>query len=99
MANILPVKRKTRKCKAKFMTFSKSNCKITDPGAPCMDSNMRDYVMTYFWNIGHSDTRSDWLDCHNLLLLLQRLLLPGGIILQGVLLLQGSMSIFACHYG
>jgi hypothetical protein len=25
--------------------------------------------------------------------------LPGGIILQGVLLLQGSRSIFACHYG
>jgi hypothetical protein len=24
--------------------------------------------------------------------------LPGGI-LQGVLLLQGSMSVFACHYG
>jgi hypothetical protein len=34
-----------------------------------------------------------------LLLLLQRSLLPGGIILQGVLLLQGSMSSFACHYG
>jgi hypothetical protein len=33
------------------------------------------------------------------LLLLQRSLLPGGIILQGALLLQGSMSIFACHYG
>jgi hypothetical protein len=32
-------------------------------------------------------------------LLLQRSLLPGGIILQGVLLLQGSMSVFACHYG
>jgi hypothetical protein len=35
----------------------------------------------------------------SILLLLQRSLLPGGIILQGVLLLQGSMSIFACHYG
>jgi hypothetical protein len=34
-----------------------------------------------------------------LLVLLQRSLLPGGIILQGVLLLQGSMSVFACHYG
>jgi hypothetical protein len=34
-----------------------------------------------------------------LLLLLQRSLLPGGIILQGVLLLQGSMSVFVCHYG
>jgi hypothetical protein len=33
------------------------------------------------------------------LLLLQHSLLPGGIILQGVLLLQGSMSVFACHYG
>jgi hypothetical protein len=33
------------------------------------------------------------------LLLLQCSLLPGGIILQGVLLLQGSMSVFACHYG
>jgi hypothetical protein len=32
-------------------------------------------------------------------LLLQHSLLPGGIILQGVLLFQGSMSIFACHYG
>jgi hypothetical protein len=32
-------------------------------------------------------------------LLLQRSLLPGGIILQGVLLLQGSTSVFACHYG
>jgi hypothetical protein len=34
-----------------------------------------------------------------LLLLLQHSLLPGGNILQGVLLLQGSMSVFACHYG
>jgi hypothetical protein len=25
--------------------------------------------------------------------------LPGGIILQEVLLFQGSMSVFACHYG
>jgi hypothetical protein len=32
-------------------------------------------------------------------ILLQRSLLPGGINLQGVLLLQGSMSVFACHYG
>jgi hypothetical protein len=33
--------------------------------------------------------------CDLLLLhLLQRSLLPGGIILQGVLLLQGSMSVF-----
>jgi hypothetical protein len=29
--------------------------------------------------------------------LLQRSLLPGGIILQGVLRLQGSMSVFACN--
>jgi hypothetical protein len=35
----------------------------------------------------------------DLLLLLQCSLLPGGIILQGVLLLQGYMSVFACHYG
>jgi hypothetical protein len=34
-----------------------------------------------------------------LLLLLQCSLLPGGIILQGVLLLQGYMSVCACHYG
>jgi quinol-cytochrome oxidoreductase complex cytochrome b subunit len=33
-----------------------------------------------------------------LLLLLQHSLLPGGIILQGVLLIQGSMRVFACHY-
>jgi hypothetical protein len=32
-------------------------------------------------------------------LLLQRSLLPGGIMLQGVFLIQGSMSGFACHYG
>jgi hypothetical protein len=36
---------------------------------------------------------------HLLLLLLQCSLLPGVIVLQGVLLLQGSMSVFACHYG
>jgi hypothetical protein len=30
--------------------------------------------------------------------LLQRSLLPGGIILQGVFLLQSYMSVFACHY-
>jgi hypothetical protein len=30
----------------------------------------------------------------NFFLLLQRSLLPGGIILQGVLLLQGSMRVF-----
>jgi hypothetical protein len=34
-----------------------------------------------------------------LLLLLQRSLLPVGIILQGVLFLQGSMSVFACQFG
>jgi hypothetical protein len=33
------------------------------------------------------------------LLLLQCSLLPGGIILQGVLLLQGSMSVFVCQGG
>jgi hypothetical protein len=46
--------------------------------------------------------KSDFIVAGNsfiLLLLLQRSLLPGGIILQGVLLLQGSMSVFACHYG
>jgi hypothetical protein len=32
-------------------------------------------------------------------LFLQRSLLRGGIILQGVLLLQVTMSVFACHYG
>jgi hypothetical protein len=46
-----------------------------------------------------SDKKS-FILCHFLnLLLLQRSLLPGGIILQGVLLFQGSMSVFACHYG
>jgi hypothetical protein len=38
-----------------------------------------------------------------IIILLQHSLLPGGIILQGVLLLlqghEGSMSVFACHYG
>jgi hypothetical protein len=39
------------------------------------------------------------LDCVGHSSVLQCSLLPGGIILQGVLLLQGYMNVFACHYG
>jgi hypothetical protein len=57
------------------------------------------YCIIWWFQVGFTSEIVFTVDWPLVCLLLQRSLLPGGIILQGVLLLQVSMSIFACHYG